>query len=123
MTATARPTTRVLVLAVIAALLGAMLTVATRTNPAAAAKPKQPVLLFVADGMRQDIIARYAAEKNGVPTLAADAEGRRFGDRRWHAHASATQHGLGLVHDRDGRLARCAWFDEQHVPRQRPAVR
>jgi 2',3'-cyclic-nucleotide 2'-phosphodiesterase (5'-nucleotidase family)/predicted AlkP superfamily pyrophosphatase or phosphodiesterase len=70
MTATARPTARALVLIVVAALLGAMLTVATRTNPAAAAKPKQPVLLFVADGMRQDIIARYAAEKNGVPTLA-----------------------------------------------------
>ena len=70
MTATARPTARVLVLVVVAALLGALLTVATRTNPAAAAKPKQPVLLFVADGMRQDIVARYAAEKNGVPTLA-----------------------------------------------------
>ena len=70
MTGTARPTTRILVLAVIAALLGALLTVATRTNPAAAAKPIQPVLLFVADGMRQDVVARYAGEKKAIPTLA-----------------------------------------------------
>ena len=123
MTGTARPTTRILVLAVIAALLGALLTVATRTNPAAAAKPIQPVLLFVADGMRQDIVARYASEKKGVPTLGANAEGRRVGDRQRYAHASAAEHRLGLVHDRDRRVAGCARFDEQHVPRQRPALR
>ena len=70
MTGTARPTTRVLVLVVIAALFGALLTVVARSNPVAAAKPPKPVLLFVADGMRQDIVQRYAQEKGGVDTMA-----------------------------------------------------
>ena len=71
--------------ATIAAVAVLALVGSTVTVPAAAAQPAQaiesldrgghddrtdPVLMFAADGMRQDIVERYAKQRNGVPGFA-----------------------------------------------------
>ncbi len=71
--------------AAIASIAVLSLVAGTVTVPAAAAEPApqvtsatggghdhgtDPVLMFAADGMRQDIVERYAKERNGVPGFA-----------------------------------------------------
>ena len=80
-------------------------------------------IFFVADGLRQDMVEKYAGQRNvacrNMRTLLRNgvkAAGRRLADR------GAAQHGRRLVQPGDGCLAGRARLDQQHLPHQRPAL-
>ena len=79
-------------------------------------------VFFAADGMRQDLVAKYAAQ-GLMPTMSTFLKQRDVGDRQRAADPGAAEHRRRLVQPRDGRLAGRPRLDEQHVPHQRPAVR
>ena len=80
------------------------------------------LLFFAADGLRQDIVERYA-DQRAVPGFrdllrkGAKASGDGL------LTQAPPEHGLRLVHAHHGRLVRRSRLDEQHLPRQRPGLR
>ena len=85
-----------------------------------------PVLLFVADGLRQDLVEQFAANRRrGRSDMPAMAELLKKGYVRlrwWPAHPGAAEHRCRLVQPRHRRLAGRPRVDQQHVPHQRRAV-
>ena len=76
-----------------------------------------PVIFFAADGMRPDLVDKYA--KQGImPTMDGPEEEGRHGQERPSAGLPA-EHRRRLVHALDGRVAGRARLDEQHVPSDR----
>ena len=79
------------------------------------------LLFFAADGLRQDSVRKYA-DQGVVPGLPRPAAQRRARVRQRPADPGAAEHRRRLVHARHRRVAGRARLDEQHLPRQRPAV-
>ena len=82
-----------------------------------AAKETDKAVFFTADGMRQDIVERYA-DQGVMPTMAD------FLKKGTKASGNgAAEHRCGLVQPRHRRVARRPRVHEQHVPPERPAFR
>ena len=108
-------------LAVLLVLVGPAAGKPTAAASTAAEKAKtDTAVLFAADGLRQDIVARYAAQ-GLLPTMSRVPQERNLGDRQRAADPGAAEHGRGLVQPRHRRLAGRPRLHEQHVPHQRPA--
>ena len=80
------------------------------------------LLFFAADGLRQDAVEKYA-DQGGVPGFRELLRSGARGVRQRPAHPGAAEHRRRLVHARDRRVAGRARVDQQHLPRERPAVR
>ena len=92
------------VLLVLAAPAAGTLTAAASSSAAAKEKaPTDNAVFFASDGLRQDIVPRYAAQ-GVMPTMAAFPQEGRLGDRQRAPHAGAAEHRRRLVH-----LATGAW--------------
>ena len=93
-----------------------------RRRPRASDSRDEKLLYFAADGMRQDIVAALRRERCRA-RRSGGCCARRPGVRQRAADPGAAEHRRRLVHARDRRVAGRARLDEQHLPRQRPAVR
>ncbi len=83
-----------------------------------------PVLLFVADGLRQDLVERYLRPtRHHASAMASLLRSGVVGLGGRPVDPGAAEHGCRLVQPRDRSLAGRHRLDEQHVPRQRPALR
>ena len=91
-------------------------------RPAAQKPETDKAVFFAADGMRQDLVAKYAAQ-GLMPTMADVPQEGDVGVRQRPADPGAAEHRRRLVQPRDRRVAGRPRLDEQHVPHQRPAVR
>ena len=115
---------RVAVPLVAAALVASLLTVSGAASAAPVVAKKNPktdkVILFASDGMRQDLIQKYASV---MPTMAEFLKKGTFRDGERPADTSAAEHRCRVVLACNGRMAGRARVDEQHVPHQRAAVR
>ena len=80
------------------------------------------LLFFASDGLRQDAVEQYA--RQGVVPGFRDLlrNGARASGNGLLTQAPP-EHGRRLVHADHGRLAGRPRLDQQHLPRQRPAVR
>ena len=84
---------------------------------------KQPkAVFFASDGLRQDLVAKYAAQ-GVMPTMRDFLRKGIVGDRRRPADAGPAQHRRRLVLAGHRRMAGGHRLDQQHLPRQRAAVR
>ena len=117
---------RFLLLPAIVALVGSALAVpAAASGPHGSGGPpsnEDKAVFFAADGLRQDIVAKYA----GAGPPAHDGllpQGRHEGRRRRPADRGAAEYGRRLVQPRHRCVAGRPRLDQQHVPHQRPAVR
>ena len=84
---------------------------------------RSSVIFFVADGMRQDLVAVLRGPKGRCRRCAKFLKHGREGQRRRPADPGAAEHRRRLVQPRHRRLAGRPRLDEQHVPHQRAAVR
>ena len=103
----------------------ALLVLTAALGPGTArAKKEQPparVVMFASDGMRPDLMEKYA-KAGAMPTykkLMKDGRDRR----QRHGPGLPAQHGRRLVHDGDRHVPVRARLDEQHVlPGRRPVL-
>ena len=115
---------RSLILLVLASLLAGL--VAAPVSAAAPPGKGKPTpgkaVFFAADGMRQDLVAKYAAA-GLMPTMGAFLKNGTSAARQRSADPGAAEHRRRLVHARDRRLAGRPRLHEQHVPQERRRVR
>ena len=113
-----RPAALAVALLTIAGLIGTIPSQAAATPKAPApqvAPTTQPksngsaakAVFFAADGMRQDLVERFAAQGT-MPTMRNLLRHGVEGQRRRPAHPGAAEHRRRLVHHRDRRLARAS---------------
>ena len=106
------------VLAVVGLLASSVAAPVVAKPPPGKGPASDSAVLFASDGMRQDLVEKYAAQ-GLMPTMAsflkhgASATGQRPAD------PGAAEHRRRLVHARDRRVAGRPRLDQQHVPHQR----
>ena len=72
-------------------------------------------VFFAADGLRQDLVERYA-DQGVLPTMRSFLRNGTYASRQRPADPGAAEHRRRLVHAGDRRLAGRARLDQQHVP-------
>ena len=83
--------------------------------------PDDNAVFFASDGMRQDLVAKYAGQ-GVMPTMKrVPQEGHVRGERR-PPDPGAAQHGRRLVQPGDRRVAGRPRLHQQHVLHRRPGV-
>ncbi len=84
--------------------------------------PTDKAVFFAADGMRQDLVEKYA-DAGLMPTMREFLRHGASATGGGLLTAGAAEHRRRLVHPRDRRVAGRPRLDQQHVPHQRTAVR
>ena len=116
-----RSRSRLLALVSATVLISALVPAASAAKPTPPPAPTRPkadrAIFFASDGMRPDLMERFASEGD-MPTYQAVMNAGVQGRQRPEAGVPA-QHGRRVVHAGDRGVARRAWIDEQHLPSDR----